>query len=96
MDFEETESNLLILDIGLTVLAVCKTKTGLEIEQSLVEPVLRGYEQVRPLEKAEKSFLKTAIKYVGGAGSLWLQAHNESRLASQYLSRALSLDKWSP
>lgn len=88
LDFEEAEENLLLVDIafglfGSHSLAYTKKHTF-----TILHAFLDGYEAVRPLEPAERSNLALALRYVGGACSLWMVAHGDTAHAVRNLAIA--------
>ena len=92
MDFEESEENLFIVDLARTSIGVCTSDNGTKLDPALIKSLIDGYENVRKLTDSEREGLRLAVKYVAGAGALWLFNHGHTEYAEQYVQRAKSLE----
>lgn len=93
-DFEEADKNILILDIGMSVLSFYRHTeiVGKELLISLID----GYESIKPLTSAEKENLPDAILYASAISVAWLynKKHTEYATAAiQSAERVISLIK---
>ncbi|MBD65846.1 MAG: hypothetical protein CME62_11610 [Halobacteriovoraceae bacterium] len=71
LDFEQAGRGRFILDIGIAISGGCLNDRKDNIDFSLVEKFLEGYEQVRSLTTLEKEYLNTAILVGFFSISLW-------------------------
>lgn len=90
MDFEESERNLLIVDLARTILSVCRDKNGTKLLNNKVNSVVDGYESIRTLANTEKELLINAIKYVIGVEVIWLHIHGFTKEAAEHIQRSES------
>ncbi len=69
IDFEEACCYPLLFDLGMAILGLCRTNE--EIDLMKIKALIKGYEELRPLENLEKEFLPLFIKYAATATSYW-------------------------
>lgn len=75
LDFDESERNLLLVDIVRTICSSVGIKDG-RIDPDLMKSVIEGYESIRPLTANEKEYTPMAIRYVCAAAAVWFQLHD--------------------
>lgn len=88
LDFEEAEENLLLVDLAFGLFGSHSLTYTKKRTWTIMHAFLDGYEAVRPLEPAEKSNLPLALRYVGGACSLWMVEHGHTAQADHNLAIA--------
>ena len=69
LDFEDAGHNLLIFDIGMAVVGLCREDSRIRLEK--VRALLSGYQKTRILDKNEKQSLLTSIKLTAVLTSAW-------------------------
>lgn len=88
MDFEETENNILIIDLARTILSVSRNNKGTGLLKEKAKNVVSGYESIRTLEKREKELLLNTLQYVIGVEAIWLYKHGFINEAKEHVQRA--------
>ncbi len=88
LDFDETEENLLLVDIVRTILDLADPDEKSAINMKFAKALLNGYQKVRKLTKAEKDYAPRAMKYAAGKCALWMLARNFEDEALRYLTIA--------
>lgn len=84
-DFEESEKNILILDIAKSISEICVTKEW-RLDSGLVDSLLDGYSSVRQITPQELESLPLAITYVAAASSVWLYQEGHHQFVQENLS----------
>lgn len=92
-DFEESEYNIFLVDLVRSVLAVCKSRDGLSLNQELFTGMLQGYDSVRKLTRQEREHLLSVINYVAGMTAIWFMNNGYEEHAKKAISRASSFKK---
>lgn len=71
IDFEQSGRGRFILDLGIAISGSCLNRDKSNIDLSLLENFLKGYESIRKLKIIEKEYLDLAIKIGFFSISLW-------------------------
>ena len=87
LDFEEAGENLYLIDLALTLMAEGAPWDADSMDPDLLRAVKQGYESIRPLTEAEKSWLPVAIRYASEAWINWFEANGYERYARQHRRR---------
>jgi Ser/Thr protein kinase RdoA (MazF antagonist) len=88
MDFEESERNLLVVDLARTIISVCRDECGTALIGAKIDAVVQGYASGRRLEKSEEAALPNVIKYALGIDVIWLHEHGFDLEAREHLERS--------
>lgn len=69
LDFEDVSRTFKLLDLGMTVVGICTDDT--EIELLKARALVKGYQEIRLLEVAEKNSLQEFIEWAAILTSIW-------------------------
>ncbi len=69
IDFEGACRYYLVFDLGMGILGLCRTEGIIDLTK--VKALIKGYEQIRPMEIPEKRFIPFFIEYAAIATSYW-------------------------
>jgi homoserine kinase type II len=69
LDFEEACIYFKVFDLGMAVVGLCTE--NLKIQLPKVRSLIRGYQKIRQLERAEQGALKLFVEYAAIATSAW-------------------------
>ncbi len=86
-DFEEVGEDLLIVDLGRSIIGVCHNEAGDALLPNLIKAEVAGYESVRKLTVEEKHVLPVAIKYTGEVCIKWFKDHGFEKYIENYQRR---------
>ena len=90
LDFEETSENLFLIDLALTIMAICVSTNEHVIDMKLVRETIYGYQSIRSLSKAEKDLLPEAINYSAKAWIKWFRDNHYEKYAKKHEDRLKS------
>ncbi len=83
-DFESTEKDILLLDLGITALSFYND--GGAGDPALVHSLFGGYESVRQLSEQEKLSFKKVCKYLSAAAAAWVYNEGHPNYAEGFLA----------
>jgi homoserine kinase type II len=83
-DFESTEKDILLLDLGITALSFYNNDDA--ADAGLVRSLFEGYESIRKLSEKEKQNFKKAAMYLSGAGAAWVYNEGHPHFAENFLA----------
>jgi homoserine kinase type II len=83
-DFESTERDILLLDLGITALSFYNDD-GVA-DPALIQSLFEGYESVRKLTNREKQNFKTACMYLSAAAASWVYNEGYPHYAEGFLA----------
>lgn len=89
-DFEESEKNILLLDIAKSMSEICVTP-GWHLDTTLMKSLLDGYNSIRQITPEEMKALPLAITYVAAASAVWLYQEGHHQFVQENLSVIESL-----
>lgn len=87
LDFEEAGENIFIVDVAITVMAVCSSTNENAVESHLVQSTIKGYESVRKLSTNERTSFVDAIRYSAETWIKWFRENNHEKYAEKYRKR---------
>lgn len=90
LDFEEAGENLYLVDLALTIMAVCADAAN-AMDRELIEAVLKGYGVHRPLGHHERLWFSAALTYAAQTWICWFQANGHQKYANRHQQRWESL-----
>ncbi len=90
-DFEEVGDDLLVLDLGRSILGVCCNEAGDALLSNLIKAEVAGYESVRKLTVQEKQLVPVAIKYAGEVCIKWFKDHGYEKYIESHRRRVASM-----
>lgn len=90
-DFEEVGEDLLIVDLGRSIIGVCHNEVGDALLPNLIKAEVAGYESIRQLTVEEKNMMPTAIKYAGDVCIKWFRDHGYEKYIENHQKRVASM-----
>ncbi len=87
LDFEEAAENLFLVDLAVTIMAICTATDDYVLDDDLIRATIRGYQSHRTLCKAEKGLLPEAIKYAANTWIKWFEGNKFERYAQKHRAR---------
>ncbi len=88
LDFEDVDKNIYIIDLAVTLMAVCTyPEDKYSIDPALIRAVVDGYESVRKLNEDEKSWLPEAMKYAAKAWIKFFKDKGSDNYAEEHQHR---------
>ena len=69
IDFEEACNYYLVFELGMCILGTCINNSNIDLVKA--RALLKGYQQIRELEKIEKINLQLFVRYAATATSYW-------------------------
>lgn len=69
IDFEDAACADRVFDLGMAIVGLCRRSSTIVLEKA--RALVKGYEQIRVLEQAEKSALQFFVEYAATAVSCW-------------------------
>jgi len=91
-DFEEVGEDLLIVDLGRSIVGVCHNEVGDALLPNLIKAEVAGYESIRQLTAEEKRLLSNAIKYAGEVCIKWFKDHGFDKYIENHQKRLASIE----
>lgn len=91
-DFEEVGEDLLIVDLGRSIIGVCHNEAGDALLPNLIKEEVAGYESIRQLTAEEKRLLSNAIKYAGEVCVKWFNDHGFHKYIENHQKRLASIE----
>jgi len=91
LDFEEAAENLFLVDLAVTIMAICSSTEDYALNQGLIRETIRGYQSCRILGKAERELLSEALKYAAKTWIKWFEDNNFERYAQKHRARLNSV-----
>lgn len=85
LDFDESEENILLLDIVKTITGFCVTANG-QIDIQLAKAFLNGYQKIRVITENERRHFLKALQYIIGCCAAWFIVNNFENSAKRYLN----------
>ena len=92
LDFEEVGEDLLIVDLGRSIIGVCHNEVGDALLPNLIKAEVAGYESIRQLTAEEKRLLSNAIKYAGEVCIKWFKDHGFHKYIDNHQKRLASIE----
>lgn len=86
LDFEEAGSNLLLIDLAVTVMGVCSYKDN-AMDEALIKSCISGYETIRKLTPLEKENFTEACDYAAKTWIKWFKENNYQKYADRHSIR---------
>ena len=90
LDFEEAAENLLLVDLAVTIMAICTATNDYALDDDLIRETIRGYESHRRLCKTEQDLLPEAVNYAAKTWIKWFEDNNYARYAQKHQARLSS------
>lgn len=86
LDFEEAGKNLYIVDLAVTIMAICSLKNNV-MDPALIKETFQGYEAVRKLKSIEKEVFSEAAKYAAKTWIKWFKENDYDKYAKRHQER---------
>lgn len=87
LDFEEAAENLFLVDLAVTIMAICSSTDDYALDDGLIRETIHGYQSCRILCKAERELLPEAIKYAAKTWINWFEDNSFDRYAQKHRAR---------
>jgi len=91
LDFEEAAENLFLIDLAVTIMAICTATNDDTLDTGLIQETIRGYQSRRTLSQAERELLPEAIQYAAKTWIKWFEDNKFERYAQKHRARLNSI-----
>jgi Ser/Thr protein kinase RdoA (MazF antagonist) len=87
LDFEEAAENLFLVDLAVTIMAICTSTNDDVLDYGLMKETIRGYQSHRKLCKLEQGLLPEGINYAAKTWIKWFEDNNYVAYAQKHRVR---------
>lgn len=87
LDFKEAAENLFLVDLAVTIMAICTSTNDYTLDDGLIREAIHGYQSQRKLCKTEQELLPEGINYAAKTWIKWFEDNNYARYAQKHQAR---------